>query len=473
MLDDAAIKSVALVSLSAMVKIFLISLVGIICSKFPREAPLLPVAALKMLSRLSNLVLLPALIIVSLGSALSLAMVRRMAILILFCVLTNLVSYSIAFTLGAYIFEKKNRDLFTAASVAIGSPNAISFPLMLMQTLCEQPLVNAQYMGNSSQCMAEANSMLFVFSIGWHIMFWSYGFPMLETLSQVGSLLQGVAGSKGAPATQSMSSVVQMATMVTSLRRWAQQTLLSSSMVAIYIGLIIGLTPALQNAMFRDFTAMRPLGSALKTLSEPVVCINCLVMSANLAQIDASTLRDMLVRVRAQGQSIVSMDSSIWFAHAPRTKAACEAMVASPLHADDEGAGAAALGLEGGEAKVPPAPAARAKSGDDADHAFHALPQYRSVLSFLLCRLVLPPLVMLPVLRLAVDADLIHPAERLMQLVVCIESAAPSAQLIIVSLTQLGKPKVAAQLAFLYLCQYVASIFSITAWVSVAMSFIY
>jgi len=80
---------------------------------------------------------------------------------------------------------------------------------------------------------------------------------------------------------------------------------------------------------------------------------------------------------------------------------------------------------------------------------------------------------MLPVLSLAVDAGLVGASERLIQLVVCIEAAAPSAQLIIVSLTQLGQAKLASQVSFLYVAQYVASILTVTFWTSVAMSSIY
>ena len=432
MLTNDAIGRVALNALSAMAKIFLISCVGVFCSKYPAESPLLPPASLRTLSRLSNLVLLPALIVVSLGSALSQQLVLRFMVLILFCLLTNLVSYAIAYTLGFWLFES-DRELFVAASVAIGSPNAISFPLMLMQTLCEQQLVNSDYEKNSTKCMAEANSMLFVYSIGWHLMFWSYGFPMLKTLS--------ASGASAAAQGRQLNSIHAVS-------KWFQQTLFSPSMLAIYVGLLVGLIPVLQNAFFKDFTVLRPLGSALRTLSEPVVCINCLVMSANLAQIDVSQLRrgaqalsERMLKFHGRTSSIVSMD-------AIETSSA-----SSPIHASHEELVFSSAASSGGTS--------------------HDVPQPRSIATFLLCRLILPPLVMLPVLSLAVDAGIIAPTERMMQLVVCIESAAPSAQLIIVSLSQLGKPKLASQMAFLYLFQYLCTIFTVTAFTAVAMSQIY
>ena len=429
-------------ALSAMAKIFLISCVGVFCSKYPNESPLLPPESLRTLSRLSNLVLLPALIVVSLGSALSTQLVLRFMVLILFCLLTNLVSYAIAYTLGFWLFES-DRELFVAASVAIGSPNAISFPLMLMQTLCEQQLVNSDYESNSTKCMAEANSMLFVYSIGWHLMFWSYGFPMLKTLS-------AAAGASAAAQGRPLNSIHAVS-------KWFQQTLFSPSMLAIYVGLLVGLVPVLQNAFFKDFSGLRPLGSALRTLSEPVVCINCLVMSANLAQIDVSQLRRgaqalserMTIKFHGRTSSIVSMD-------AIETSSASSPIHTSREELEDE------VVISGFE-----------RSGESYGGTSHDVPKPRSIATFLLCRLILPPLVMLPVLSLAVDAGIVGPSERMMQLVVCIESAAPSAQLIIVSLSQLGKPKLASQMAFLYLFQYLCTIFTVTAFTAVAMSQIY
>lgn len=437
-MGNEAVASVAFVSLAANAKIFIIFLVGIGLAKYPRDAPLLQQDVLRSLSKLSNLVLLPALIVVSLGSALSIKMVARMSIMIAFCVLTNLVSFSIVYTLGSVLAEA-DVDLLVAVSVAVGSPNAISFPLMLCQTLCETQLVNVDFGGDAVLCMTEANAQIFVYSIGWHVCFWSYGWPLLKSLA--------IAKSPQGP-----GKMVELAPSYPAVA-WLQQTLLSPSMIAIYVGLLVGLVPSLQNALFRDFTALRPLGSALRTLSEPVVCINTLVTAANLAQIDSTSLRGFFQRV----QDVVSTDAMGWYyshySHAPRVE------VASPLHAVESGVPAAL-----------PTPPDKAKN---AQQEAPPLPQYRTVFSFLLCRLVLPPLIMLPVLRLAVDAGWIDRRERLMQLVVCIESAAPSAQLIIVSCTQLGNRKVAAQMSFLYVCQYAFSVISVTILISVAMATIY
>lgn len=62
---------------------------------------------------------------------------------------------------------------------------------------------------------------------------------------------------------------------------------------------------------------------------------------------------------------------------------------------------------------------------------------------------------------------------RLMHLVLLIEFAMPSAAFVIVSLNQLRLPATAGFMARLYLWQYGASMFTITAWTALAVHLIY
>jgi len=72
-----AIVSVLFTSFSAMAKISIVSAVGFMCAKYPQNEPLLPLTALKYLSRISNIIFLPSLIVDSLGSSLSFALLQR------------------------------------------------------------------------------------------------------------------------------------------------------------------------------------------------------------------------------------------------------------------------------------------------------------------------------------------------------------------------------------------------------------
>lgn len=73
----SAIVSVLCTSFAAMAKISLISMVGYILSQHPVKDPLLTMQSLRYLSRLANMVFLPSLIITSLGSSLSVALLGR------------------------------------------------------------------------------------------------------------------------------------------------------------------------------------------------------------------------------------------------------------------------------------------------------------------------------------------------------------------------------------------------------------
>lgn len=58
-------------------------------------------------------------------------------------------------------------------------------PLLVMQTMCESTVVNKDYSNDPKECFQEATAMMFVFSIGWHIVFWSYGYGQLASLHHV------------------------------------------------------------------------------------------------------------------------------------------------------------------------------------------------------------------------------------------------------------------------------------------------
>ena len=80
---------------------------------------------------------------------------------------------------------------------------------------------------------------------------------------------------------------------------------------------------------------------------------------------------------------------------------------------------------------------------------------------------------MLAVVEFFVSIHIIPKNERLMRLLIVIEAAAPSAQLIIVSLNQIGISDIASKIAYAFVFQYITSIFTITIWTTIGMSIIY
>ena len=282
---DSATVMVMVNSFAAMAKIFLVFGVGVLCAIYPKKDPLLPVSSLRYLSRLSNLVFIPALIIYSLGSALSADLLGKIGVLILFSLASSGVSFALGATIGKLMHEKNNDDLFTAVYVSIGSPNAISLPIMVMQTLCDSSTFNADFDNDTAQCFAAANSMMFVYSIGWHLQFWSYAFPLLQNIGNPAAVEE-----KGA---FSLAKLIKQYDFRDAKRRdemkdWVHRVLLTPVFLSIYLGMFIGLIPPLQAVLFRANHALYFAGSAIQTVSTPVVCLQSLIMAASLAHGDFS-----------------------------------------------------------------------------------------------------------------------------------------------------------------------------------------
>ena len=319
MSQSAAIAQIMLNSFAAMTKVFIVASVGFISALYPRNDPYLSSQALKYVSKISNNICLPALIISSIGSGLSFALLSRMGILILFSMFTSMTSYFLAATIGKWI--DNNSSLYISIYVAIASPNIVSLPLMVLQTLCNQSIVNADYDGDSIQCFTESSTMIFIYSIGWHLVYWSYGFPLLQSLQtrylshstkaknislkvsqrvSYGALPTSAGGSDDEtrenihesdehivteietkdtshatlsklPTDPLSSSTVEKKddmTLILRIQKFSINVLLSPVMVSIYIGVFIGLVTPLRVLMFQSMSPVRPLGDALTTIGK-------------------------------------------------------------------------------------------------------------------------------------------------------------------------------------------------------------
>jgi hypothetical protein len=84
-----------------------------------------------------------------------------------------------------------------------------------------------------------------------------------------------------------------------------------------------------------------------------------------------------------------------------------------------------------------------------------------------------PAVIILIVIPLAMKMGIIHADAHMMRLIIAIESCSSSAQIVIVSLNQIGIPRIASSMAYMYVYQYAFGIIAITLWVTVAMKTIY
>jgi len=222
---------------------------------------------------------------------------------VLVAFIINATSYTLVFTIGK-IFYVGDISMYLAICVAIGSPNAVSFPILVMETMCEQADINHDYDHDSQKCFDAASSMLFVYSIGWHIMFWTYAYPLLESLGN-DDLSNNTLQYSADPSHNTLTFQSIIASMYTvkefirtdagkkELFKWIFNVLLSPAMVSIYLGIFIGLIPALKHNIFQNGAPLHPIGSVLKTIGEPLVCINTFIMAASLAHADWRKKKDI------------------------------------------------------------------------------------------------------------------------------------------------------------------------------------
>ena len=491
---------IALNAFSAMSKIALMSCVGVFLAKYPKHKPIMNLEFIQTLSKLSNNVFVPCLILTSLGSGVNLDLLSRIGVLVLFCAIINLISFFFAHTLGWWLHGRCKDDMYIALAVAIGSPNAISLPIMVLQTMCENDTINLDYGSNAKQCYTEGTSMLFVYSIGWHLMFWSYGFPILKSLKEK-QLLAGTTGESSpssAPitllpvsdptllrdddTTNSNNSTSNSSTLslckpkVLQAMKWFQSVLLTPAMMAIIGGVTISLIPPLQLMLFEDISVFRPLGSAITTLGEPVVATSCLIMSASLANVDLSRGRPQVHTTASDGVEMTAADNDKRDKKMAKSYALLSGDFDESMHEDI----ASPVDLDSEKEEQKEGPLMVSSSVDIVPSFIPPvvdvipLPSWRSVAALILCRLVLPPLIVIyALLPLALHFHVLRMEDRLMQFIIAIESASSSAQVIIVSLNQLGLTKIASDMSYMYVFQFTSSIFTISFWATVAMSNIY
>ena len=128
----------------AMSHVFLISAVGFCLSLFPRSNPLLPAPLLKQLSRLSISIFGPALIFYSTSSALDWVLFKKAIILCLFSVSQNLLCLVIGRMFRCF---HPDRRFGKVIEIAVGTPNQLSLPIMVMLSMCKSDVINADFAG--------------------------------------------------------------------------------------------------------------------------------------------------------------------------------------------------------------------------------------------------------------------------------------------------------------------------------------
>lgn len=528
-MDTGLIVDVIMNATSAMASVFLISAVGLLGGLYPKNNPFLTPSILKDLARLCTNIFLPALVLVSLGKGLTIKDLFEMSIIIVFCGINIMVSYAIAYLIGPFIVPKES-PLFTAVVIACSFPNSTSLPILILQTSCKQIRINEEYDSNEETCNAAALSMLFIYSILWQLLFWIMVPTELESVSR--NLTQAHnqressnsaldiddTSSSGYNNNSNADETVFASDGPNRNRYWVQfcatcqflgDIFSSPPMVGIGIGILIGVCAPVQSLLFSSkTTALSPLGVAIEAVGQPVVTLSTLIMAASLAQTVKemrmpSALKELLLCLQLQNQEgiipgiennaeealeivprrvrhtsfeEVSQDTSVELTQPTKSRTTsmddsahnhCSNIQAIRRISDasiDLGVGISVDENMESELEL---------ELESVLHDAEQLPSYSFILMHCACRLILTPICIFPILGMFKYMNFVGESQKLLQLIVVIESCVPSAQLILIVLNQLGLYNVASKLAYLYVFQYLISIFTLTFWFSIGMLYIY
>ena len=433
--------AIMLTAFKAMAKIFFIVSAGIIGSYYN----ILPPACLSLMANLSTNLLLPCLIVSSLGAVISTDSLQRLSIMLLFSLLDNSISYLIMNIIGRYIMGSNDKELFPIMTVAVSSPNCIALPLLVCSTLCEQNSINFDYQSNSDTCFNDAKAMIFVYAISWHMLYWSLGMSRLSHLQTIND-----------DASFNYNPIVIFNNFTWSATfKFAQIVFLTPTILATLLGISIGLIEPLKIGLFLNSSSfLSPLGGALKALGDPVVTLNCLINAGSLASVKIKLNYHDLGQITNLFRKKISIAKDI----EENNTATYE--VVNVIHDI--------------KPQAQMTEQVKDKTQDKSiEQQAVTNPSFRTVLCFLACRLILPVTAIIPILSAFRELEIIPKEQKLMFLVICIISSSPSAQMVVVCLNQLGFAEAAGKMSYLYLFQYSFSIITITAVATIAMNIFY
>eukprot|EP00038_Savillea_parva_P023521 m.41312 g.41312 ORF g.41312 m.41312 type:complete len:490 (-) comp6117_c0_seq1:168-1637(-) len=430
-------------------------------------------AGANIINRLLMRVIAPLIVVATVGSTVSAAMLAQEGWLL---VVWSLVFLIINFTVSSGIAKAVGippvfRDEFVMASTF---PNALAAPLVMMTTLCRQePFADQNFAADDGadeiECEEQSLTYLFIYTTGWIIIFFATAYPHVlgpppsaEPVTWPRAIARRLAG------------------------------VANVNVLAAVVGIGIGLWPALKDELFTSSGSLLWASSAALTLGGPLVGLSSIIVGATLGQ----TLRRVWLNYKSRKTIQMShtlqapdvyaggSDSVALTTRGSVTVFEAEATLDDfpednpvPVGSSaDKGVGAGAGRLDdtsggGGGGAVDVGPDADAVSAVPPDRP---LVRHQAVL--VLTRMVLCPLICLVVLRHTVG-DMIPSGVttingKLLRLLLVLEAVVPSADFVIVLCIQGGRTVAAEALAATFLFEYMLGIVTITIGVAYAMVWI-
>lgn len=164
----AAITSVIVAAAQAVGKVYLIGLVGFVSTQFPKEKPLLPIAAVPVVARFSFHCLVLSLVFSTTAKSVNIDTIGIYWSLIVGAFVVISISYGVATVLSWVLLRNSSTDV-DALRIAATFPNIVALPILIFPTLCEFEVVNQGYstvttldastVSLKDQCIDESNTV--------------------------------------------------------------------------------------------------------------------------------------------------------------------------------------------------------------------------------------------------------------------------------------------------------------------------
>ncbi|CAM9526084.1 unnamed protein product [Discosporangium mesarthrocarpum] len=129
-------------------------------------------------SRLCFWLFLPTLIAGSIGATLTPAIIADSWHLLVASIFTIIVSWFLAGFVRRIFLGRDSVSAFRPIQVAISFTNCAVLPLLLLESLCEQAIINSNF-EDRDECFDKATGMIFVYVICWQVCFYAWGYHLL------------------------------------------------------------------------------------------------------------------------------------------------------------------------------------------------------------------------------------------------------------------------------------------------------
>lgn len=345
--------------------------------------------------------------------------------LFLWCPLALLVSgilsWASALLLGLHGEHK-------AAFIVAGTfANSAALPMLVLDTLCGSSEEILQQM-DEAECVNMAFSYINVYTGPFSVFMYGLALPLLK---------RSIPKHEAKDGTHSVEGKVEITSTNTNkiespLYKEMFQSLSSPPIVATFIGIAVGLCRPVSDSLFTPGGFASPLGRALSSIGAIGVALQVMLMASAL-----------VYRPPPESLEVITPDTK------------------SPMHIESSP-------QESGSEHQHALP--RSEDNQKADTKASKF-SWRAVAALCTLRLVVVPCVGFSITYFAVILGLFAPTGPggLRALIVFIEWCVPSAQTIIVIMTQLEHHSLAKELGVVYLFMYPLSVITMTCWTALAL----